>query len=264
MKLLRDKLFTPFQYIRYVLRARYRNGHGVHSPFVYDLVTNVICNSGSNDACKQIEALRKRIKKSKQSVVVEEYGGGSKVFKGAERKLSDLLRYSSIKKKYGNLISRYTAYYQPECVLELGTSIGLSTAYMRAGMQSGVVHTVEANKSLIDLAKSHVQELGLDRISFHHGTFEDVLDNVLANIPNPDLVFIDGNHTYEATLDYFNTVKANMTKGVIILDDIYWSEGMMKAWQEIQAQSDVCIDIFQFGIVVIHNQITPGNYRVSC
>jgi predicted O-methyltransferase YrrM len=247
---------------RYFVLAKYRNGHGVHSPVVYDLVRNVIGDKQKYDDYKKIEQYILELKTDTTSLKYAEMGGGSHTFSKGHRKVNELARISGVHKKYGRLLYRMVAYYKPWVVLELGTSIGISTMYMALGNNTSSIHTIEGNKALSDFASECAGNLNLKNIQFYQANFDEVLPSILDGIEMPSLVFIDGNHTYDASMRYFELISEKMKNGIIVFDDIYWSKGMRKAWKEIVREADVTIDLFQFGMVVIGDMLTPGYYRV--
>jgi predicted O-methyltransferase YrrM len=257
-----DKLNTIFQYLKYVFLAKHRNGHGVHSPYIYDFVTNVLFSKNHFEEYERINQCLSKLRKSKQIVVVDEMGGGSKAFCNAEREISGLVKISSVNKKYGRLLFRIAHYYQPSSILEIGTSIGVSSMYLSCGSPKSMLYTVEGNQTLIDVAKENLKALGNQNVNFNCGLFDDILEEILPKIEKPELVFIDGNHTYEATIRYYQLIRPFVSRGMIILDDIYWSKEMQKAWQEICLKETVSIDLFQFGIIILEEQLTPGQYRI--
>jgi predicted O-methyltransferase YrrM len=248
--------------LKHLTTARYRNGHGVHSPAVYEFVSNVLFSSDKKDNCKKLEVLVKKLKKDKQVINFTELGGGSHFFKDTSREIKSLIVKSSVKKRYGRLLYRIANYYQPSTILEIGTSIGISTLYMALGAPKSRIQTIEGNSSVIEIAKQNATFLNVDNIIFHHGLFDTILPKITNHTKPPELVFMDGNHTYAATLSYFRQISRSMQKGIIILDDIYWSTGMKEAWQQIVKESVVSIDIFQFGIILIDEMLTPGYYKV--
>jgi predicted O-methyltransferase YrrM len=153
-------------------------------------------------------------------------------------------------------------YYQPKCIIELGTSVGISSICMALANKKAVVHTIEGNKQVMEIAMEYAQSINIHSINFYHGMFDEVLPKLLLTVQTPEFVFIDGNHTYEATLKYYKYFKKYVQKGILVFDDIYWSAEMKKAWMAIMEDAVITIDLYKLGIVVIDEMLTPGNYRV--
>jgi len=78
-----------------------------------------------------------------------------------------------------------------------------------------------------------------------------------------DLVYFDGNHQKEPTLNYFHTCLQKAHKNsLFIFDDIHWSDGMEEAWEQIKKHDRVhlTIDLFQFGIVFFEKEMPKQHF----
>lgn len=146
----------------------------------------------------------------------------------------------------------YACYYKPNYIVELGTSLGVSTSYLAQADKHSVVVSGEGNYALASMAKENFKALGLDNIDVVTGNFENTLPEIISAIPRIDMAFIDGNHRLQPTLKYFSELrKRNSESSVLIFDDIHWSRGMELAWQDIQADPGamLTIDLFFMGLV---------------
>lgn len=264
LKKLNELLFTAISYIKYLLLARYRKGHGIHSPYLFDLVNSVIYNSNNYEEYSLFKKIEKQLKNTNEKISVEEFGAGSHKFIGMQRKISDLKSVSSVNKKFGKLLFRLANYYKPNYIVEMGTSIGLSTIYLAKGNSQSKVITIEGNSSLCAFTRRLFQQYCLQNIEIIEGEFDEHLSNVISGISNHSIIFIDGNHSYGPTLKYFDTVCGHIDEGIIIIDDINWSQSMRKAWQDIKndPRTNVTIDLFFMGIIIRNKNITPGNYKM--
>ena len=142
-------------------------------------------------------------------------------------------------------------------ILEIGTNLGVSGQYFIKGLENKKntkFITLEGVKGLCEIALSRFDSLSSqDSFEVIHGLYDQTLPEVLKSKIRFDLVFIDGNHQYEATLNYFEMLKDNLAdKAMVIFDDIYWSEGMRRAWREICEQKGIVfsINFFKLGLVV--------------
>ncbi len=246
----------------YLLKARHRNRSRVQAPFVMDFLTDVVFDRKKYGDYSRIEGVRKALRKEEKRVPVKDIGGKSRVFLDNERKISDLLRYSSVSSKYGQLLHRAAKHYNPKTIIELGTSIGMSSLYMATGMKGGTLYTVEGNEALLQVAKELSNKAGVSNIVFKLGLFDDILPELLGTISSPEFVFIDGNHTYEATTVYYTLIRKKMKNGLILFDDIYWSKGMRKAWNWIKSQEQMSIDLNRMGIILVREKAGQGHYTV--
>ena len=253
------------RYIRYRLFARHKHGHGIHSPFVYGLITNVLNDNYRYMVYNEVENIRTAMLRSDKVISVTNHGAGSHIFRERERKIRDIARYSSVNKKFGRLLFRLVQYFKPHTVIELGTGTGVSTIYLAKGCEKTKVVSVEANRELVDVAGQNLLQCRLSNVELINNTFEEALPGILKEIKENTLVFIDGNHEKEATLSYFNGfMKKAKNNLVIILDDINWSEGMREAWSKIKSYpaSMITLDLFFMGIVYVNKGMQKQNYLI--
>lgn len=238
-ELLRFKYFISYQW-------KSKTKYYLHSPFVYQFYLNVL--EGSDDGrLNSIHALRKKLSFDNSAIEIKDFGTGP----SSAKKLSDIECKAAVSKKYGRLLYRLVKYFKPDNILELGTSVGLSSSYMALANENGKVSTIEGSPALIDAAKKNFADLGISNISTYAGNFDDILPEILNTQTSLGLVFFDGNHRKEATLRYFNLcLEKATTESIFVFDDIHWSNEMNGAWMEIKAnpQITLALDVFQFGI----------------
>lgn len=190
-----------------------------------------------------------QLKKEKRSILVKDFGAGSKHFK-AKRSISQLLKTSSSKGKFGTLLYQLAAHYRPKRTLEFGTSLGVGTFHLSQGNPIGEVHTVEADVATFGEAVKNVETLKCETITAVNSTFDEYLTQGIEGVF--DLVFIDGHHDGKALLHYIQRLERYTTDDTLfVLDDIRWSKSMFEAWQELVASSKfhVTIDLFRMGII---------------
>ncbi|MGN7721553.1 O-methyltransferase [Chitinophaga sp. 22620] len=238
------------KYIRYYFSAG--NRHSVHSPFVYTLVEEVLNKRGPLAAYEPIEALRANLLKSSEVLNVTDLGAGSLMGATNVRKIKDIVKHAAKPPKFGQLFYRLVQYLKAGTVLELGTSMGLSTAYMASA--GATVHTIEGCPNIAARAAQNFQSLGLRNIHQYVGNFDTELSKVLRQIPSPDIVYIDGNHRETPTVQYFlECLPYLKPSSLLIFDDIHWTEGMERAWETIKAHPAVTtsIDLFFIGLVFV-------------
>lgn len=240
------------KYLQYYLHASNGKGHGIHSPFVFSFIKFVLNDKKSYAAYEQIESLRQRLLKDKRELVVQDFGAGSSRMRSATRRV-DRIAASSLKpKKYAQLLYRIAACYKPATIVELGTSLGTSTAYLASGNPSANVYTLEGAAAIADVAKENFAALSLGNIELTEGDFARTLPALLSRIARPGLVFVDGNHREAPTLAYFETLlERSHEDTIIIFDDIHWSAEMESAWAAIRSNAAITlsIDLFFIGIV---------------
>jgi predicted O-methyltransferase YrrM len=240
------------KYLRYYLTASNGKGHGIHSPFVFDFVQNVLNDKRHFYAYAQIEILREQLLKNEQIIEVEDFGAGSVVSKNKKRSVSDIARYAAKNKKLAQLLFRIGNHYQPETIIELGTSLGISSAYLASACPNAKLFTIEGSAAIAKIANKNFHSLGLTNIESITGNFNDSIAGVLKKISKIDLAFIDGNHRKEPTIKYFSQLLDHSSPySVFIFDDIHWSGEMEQAWDIIKenARATLTIDLFFIGLV---------------
>ena len=258
-------MYSPFQlakkYLRYYLKASNGKGHGIHSPFVFDFITNVLIDKKQYASYPKIEEIRAALKANKTTIEVEDFGAGSNSLRSNKRVIKDIANSSLKPKKYAQLLYRMVQYYKPHNVLELGTSLGVTTAYLAAANDTAKIITCEGAQNIAAVAQNNFNQLGISNIEIMTGDFATTLPIILSKQNNIDFIFIDGNHREKPTLEYFHQLLAHTTDTtILVFDDIHWSYEMENAWATIQQHAAVTltIDLFFIGIVCINK-----NFRVK-
>ena len=255
-------MYSPFQlalkFFRYWIKASNGKGHGIHSPFVFEFVTKVLNGDKDERVYDSIESMRRALLRDDKTIEVQDFGAGSRTIATTKRQVKKIASTSLKPKKYSQLLHRIVRYYKPSTVLEIGTSLGVTTAYLAKASPSANVITLEGAKEIASIAKTNFDSLGIDNIRQVIGNFDETLQGAVSGVQRIDLAFIDGNHRFQPTIAYFNTVLAKSGEDtIIILDDIYWSEEMEQAWQWVKEheRTRLTIDLFAIGIVVLRPSI---------
>ena len=257
------KLHLIYNYLIYRLNSV--NEHGVHSPFVYELLLSTIYNKKAFYSYAQIEKIRQDMLSSKQKVHCTDLGAGSHNQNKISRSLYEIASTSVKPAKYAQLLFRLVDHFQPSSVLELGTSLGISSAYMAVANSKTKLITIEGCEEIAAVAKQNFFKLDITNIEQVVGNFDEVLPSVLKSVNHLDLVFFDGNHRKEATLHYFKQcLEKSVETSVFIFDDIYWSSGMKEAWEEIKSNErvTVSIDLFYMGIVFFRKEQVKEHFVI--
>ena len=249
-------MYSPFKiakkYFQYRFYSSNGKGHGVHSPFVFDFIKNVLNDKKEKECYKEIESIRSFLLKNKSSIEVEDFGAGSGVIKSNTRRVDKIAASSLKPKKYAQLLHRIVNFYKPANIIELGTSFGITTAYLAKGNIESTVTSFEGSDSIADLAQKNFNELSINNIELIRGDFGKTLPVFFKKSPVIDFAFIDGNHRKIPTLDYFTQLlQFSGENTILVFDDIHWSAEMESAWEEIKIHSSVTlsIDLFFIGLV---------------
>lgn len=247
-------------YLKYLIKST--NLHGIHSPFVYDFVKNVVYGKNYKNKFTQIEHLRSQLQKNRSKVGGWDFGKNKLEF----RKISEIVKISAKSAKFCRLLYRIVEFKNPETSIELGTSLGLSSAYiLKAVNGERQFLTFEGNEEIAKIAKRNFEILKLENPKIIIGNFEETLPLEIEKINKLDFVFFDGNHYCEPTLRYFEIClsKAN-ENAVFVFDDINWSDEMKKSWIMLQNHKSVSltIDLFFMGIVFINKRLTKEHFII--
>ena len=249
-------MYSSFQlakkYLHYYIKAKNGKGHGIHSPFVFDFVTRVLNDDNKYECYNKIEPLRAQLLGNNAIIEVEDFGAGSAVIPTAKRKIKAIAKSSLKNKKFAKLLFRIVNYYQPQTIIELGTSFGITACYMACANKKSAVYTFEGSKAIADIASENFKKTGLQNIKLIRGKFDETFPGTLSAMNKADFAFVDGNHRKKATLDYFFYLQQKSVPGsIFIFDDIHWSLEMEEAWEQIQQHPSVIltIDLFFVGFV---------------
>lgn len=233
------KLFAS--YLRHAQTNLY-----LHSPFLFEFYNKVL-NGEADTSLFALEEQLKAIRKSKEQVVFTHPVSKATVTTTHSR----IAATASVSNKYGRLLYRLCRHYQPRRVLELGTNIGIGTAYLAAANPNFIVETVEGSEELSAQAQKNLVRLSLSNVHFHHSLFHGYLKQ-----PHTpwQLVYIDGHHQQDSTLQYFEQLLHIVVEDcVLVFDDINYNEGMHKAWKTVvqHPRVTVSIDLYRVGLAFL-------------
>ena len=251
--------YSVLSYIKFL--ATSTNQHGVHSPFVYDLITKCFYNKKSFQEYTEIQDYRKNLLRNDHVIEITDLGSGSKVNGSKKRVVKDIAKNSGTRLKRAKLLFRISNYLKPEMVLELGTSLGIATQAIHLGQPKAQITSIEGCPNCSVFTKQRLQNY--ESIKILTGNFS----TYLTELKNQqfDLIFFDGNHTKEATLQYFNLLLSSAhNDSVFIFDDIYWSKEMTEAWDIIKSHQKVTlsIDTFFWGLIFFRTEQKKEHFKI--
>ena len=251
-------------YIIHRLTAKTR--HGIHSPFVYKLADNVIYNFSKKIDYKSIERQRAKLLSDNRIIALAGFGAGSHLNKNLVKQVKQIAGNALKSPKLAQLIYRLAKNAQPQNIIELGTCLGITTAYLSKACPQSHVLTVEGCPQTADIALQNFKALLLNNVELQVGNFNDLFPKIIKEAKQLDLVYIDGNHTKEATLNYFNLCLSKITENsLLIFDDIYWSKEMKEAWAEIKEnpQVSLTVDLFWLGLVYFRKGQAKEHFKLK-
>lgn len=241
-------------FIRYAYQSKTK--FKVHSPFVFSFINEVLESSKVNENSLPSKVINFYTKSEGEISIAGNAGQGSISIKKDNTNVKSFLKQVSLPAKYGNVLAKMCEVYEVEEVIELGTSLGISTAYLAMNPLVNV-HTVEANSEIYDKAKRAFKHLGASNVNFINAKFDDVLKDFSELADSKKIIFIDGDHNKESCLRYFKAcLNFIQEDAIIVFDDIYWSEEMTEAWYDIRSDERVSlsIDLFRMGIVFFRKE----------
>ncbi|WP_418603379.1 O-methyltransferase [Hwangdonia sp.] len=254
-------LYQIKQYIKFLLKST--NQHGVHSPFVYNLVTKCFYDTANYPAYKNIINYRNALLKAKTNIKVTDLGAGSRVLKRTQRSVPDMAKNAGTTYKRAKLLHRLVRYFEFETILELGTSLGIATQAMHLANPKADITSIEGCPNISNFTKANFEKHNLNHITVITDNFDNATKALASN--KYDFIFFDGNHQKEATLKYFETlIETAHNDSVFIFDDIYWSKDMTEAWETIKQHPkvSVSIDTFFWGFVFFRKEQVKEHFVI--
>lgn len=267
-----------FKYIQHLFYGKHRKGHGIHSPYLFQFVNGVVFNGNRVDVPADIINAHNDLRKNPDDIpsAVDEIlrGAPSKVDSRKIRTIRSFVRGSSVSKSQAALLYRIVQSFNPEMILELGTGLGVSTIYLAAGLaeissqDQGLVkvHTIEGDPARADFSQKLFKRLELNGVKVHCGDVEEKMKELAEKLPGRFLAFVDANHQYEPTLRYVRLlVNRAGEESIIVLDDIYWSRGMSRAWKEVISWPEVrqSLDLFHMGILLLRKDLHKSHLKIK-
>jgi len=245
-------------------RVKSVNAHGLHSPFMYKLATECFYDKKKYSEYQKLKSYHYELLQQNQELQINDLGAGSRKFKSNRRKIKDISKISGSNLQDMKLYYRIAKYFQPQNILELGTSLGKASYSFSLGNPSATIITVEGDFN-IALTAQKLLSSKQESIKVVHQNFDDFLDELNQTNKKFDLILMDGNHRLNPTLKYFEKLLKHIHKDtVIMVDDIYWSDEMKQAWQHLQQHPAVrqSIDTFHFGMLFFRPEQFKQNFMI--
>ncbi len=260
------KLWALFTYINYLFSSRSR--YTTHSPFVYDLINNVLRDKTSYRDFVSLNKYRKKVEASKTIIDTVDFGSGAgnREYKEYKERVGKIAKRRTHSKKHLEILYKLTRYLKPAQMLEFGTAVGFSSLYMQKGFRKGKLTTMEGCTVLSQIAVRGFKIFNADDINMVIGNFDTNIVPVLEKMETLDFVFFDGNHSKEPTLFYFEECMEKRNEdSVFVFDDIHWSPGMSSAWKKIKQDSRVSftIDIYWIGLVFFKKGFAKQDFIIN-
>lgn len=264
-----NKLFQLLKsiqrYLKYYFRADTK--YQVHSPFVFDFALNVLEDDREFYSFTSVEHLRNILERNSTEVQTTDFGAGSTSGNQKIKTIGSIAKNAASKKWQCQTLFRLVNFYKPKTMLEMGTSLGISTIYQASAAQNAKFISLEGDPQIAKLANYHLEEMKIKNVDLRVGKFEDTMHLALNDLGKLDYVFVDGNHRLKPTLDYFESLlEFAHNETVFVFDDIHWSEEMESAWEKIKTHPRVTIsiDLFHMGVVFIRKEKKVKEHYILC
>lgn len=247
---MQEKIKQIIRFIRWYSKAKTQ--YNVHSPFVFRFAQKVLEDKRIFYPFYDMEMLRQLLLKERKVLKIKDYGAGSLVSSEKSRSIRSLVKYSATMPLYCRYLFRIINEYKPKTMLELGTSVGISSLYQSRGALNGRFVTIEGDAGIAEVARQNFERMRATNIEQLVGTFQEQLEPALKNIKNLDYAFIDGNHREQPTIEYFEACLEYANEdSIFVFDDIHWTEGMERAWEKIKEHPRVTlsIDLYFMGVI---------------
>ena len=242
-------------YIKYYFKAS--SLYQVHSPFVYEFAEQILEDDRNYYAFNDVEKLRYMLQRNTSKVQLTDYGAGSQQGLQKQKSVGQIAKSAASRQWQCQTLFRLVNFYKPKTMLEMGTSLGISTLYQSSASLNADFITLEGDPNIAALAQLNFDELKAENITLEIGQFDQTLTPSLKKLKQLDYVFIDGNHRLTPTLAYFEEcLKYAHDKTIFVFDDIHWSDEMEEAWLQVKAHPSVTvsIDLFHMGVVFIRQE----------
>ncbi len=243
------------RYLKYYWRAQ--TLYDTHSPFIFELAKAVLEDGRYFYAFRDIEQLRSLLLRDHTIIHVRDYGAGSRLTGSSRRKVRSLARHSAVSPRLGSLLFRLVLFTKPGNMLELGTSLGFSTAYQSCAARRTPFFSIEGCPETARLAAQHLRQVGVPAVHLLVGPFEEQLPGALKNFQQLDYLYLDGDHRSGASLRYFEQcLELAHADSVFIIADIHWSKEMEQAWERMKKHPRVriSVDLYQIGLLFFREE----------
>ncbi len=224
----------------------------VKDPFILDFLHEVVEDDRYYYAFDALRTLKASLLQKEEEIEVLDLGAGSRKNSSNRRKIKEIAKTSVSPDWQCQQLYYMVRHFAPKTILEVGTSLGLSSLYMKAAAPQAAFITLEGSPEIAKRARYHFKTFGAAQIELMEGHFKDTLQPALKKLGQVDFAFIDGHHQKAPSLAYFEQCLPYLHEdSVLVFDDIYWSKEMQAAWQELKQHPKVAmsIDLFWCGLL---------------
>ncbi|MDR2389453.1 MAG: SAM-dependent methyltransferase [Tannerellaceae bacterium] len=233
-------------------------GHGVHSPFVYNLITKVIDERCPYYRFSDIEALRQRLLTNSETLAWTHRGGSGSC------SVAELAARNAIGAKQGALLFRLTHYFQARHILQIGASAGLSTLYLTSWARGVNCIALEQLPACAAIARRVYETSGCTTVDLRQGDYLQILPPVLEEMGRVDFVFFNTRCEPAAATLFKACAACADDPAVFVFEGIKANSPMRQLWREVRAHPKVSVtlDLYCMGVAVFHKKLHKRDYTV--
>lgn len=233
-------------YIKGLRRLRHRRGHGVHSPFAFNLITTVIEESFMYYSYNEIEKIRQKDLRG--------------ILSAADRK-----RRKSITFKKASLLFRLANRFKPATILEIGSSWGISSLYLNSPRPDATHICIEPDSRVTEITQKVIGQLQ-SSIDLRCGNLPELLPTALSDLCSLDFVFIHRLKDVSAYMPLFDHLMNNVNSNtVVVIEDIHALKSIYACWQRIKLYPEVKVsmDLYDMGLLFCNEKLNKQHYVVA-
>lgn len=177
--------FRGVAFLRHWCAAWNTGGEGIHSPYLFYMVRMLFYDRHAYYCFSSIEQERCALLSSARTITVRDFGTGASLLGDTYTQSVRAIAKSSLEQpKIAQLLFRLVVFLGHEAarpleVVELGTSLGITTAYLASADSRNRITTFEGSPAIAEVARQVWQRLGLTNIRLVEGNLNDTLDNTL-------------------------------------------------------------------------------------
>ncbi|MDD2435944.1 MAG: SAM-dependent methyltransferase [Massilibacteroides sp.] len=224
-------------------KIRYRKGHGVHSPFVFNFITKVIDERAAYYCLKDIELTRKKFFYENEPFHKWE-----------------------IRPKYGALLMRISNYLKPQNLLLIGSDLSFSALYSSSYASTTRCVVLEEKTEIAAFSRSVIEKHRAKNILLKEGVYQKTVSEVLEHTDKLDFVYFGYPNDSALDIPVFECILPHLHEhSVLILRGIRKTKDRKEFWNRLCARPEVSvtIDVYELGIAFFNHKIHKKNYIVS-
>jgi predicted O-methyltransferase YrrM len=252
------KLSTLPLFVRYFFNVVDR--HSIQAPFAYQFLEKLKQAIRSSKPFADVEHERESLASELSLVKGDDFGAGSKL---KESTISNIVRFGISSTRTCIFLHQLANVSNAGICIELGTSLGIATAYLARSSSMKKVYSLEGNKVLAGEAQDLLHRLDIKNVEIIEGNIDSELPILIGNVDAIDLAIIDANHTREALIRYYQLLESKMhDHSILFVDDIRWSRDMYAGWLDLSQRVEVSLsmEFLDFGLLFFEKGIQKQHY----